>query len=61
MLTKDEEVLSALTQDPVSAALGYPLRVVVDYALKLTLMAAAVTEDDVTLLHSAGFSGRCDP
>lgn len=56
MLTKNDELLAALERDPVTAPLDRRQRALVDYALKLTLTPAEVSEQDIASLREAGFS-----
>lgn len=55
-LTKDDELLAALENDPTSASLNERQRAIVDYALKLTNSPGSVTEDDITALRRADLS-----
>lgn len=55
-LTKNDELLAALEQDPASAPLELRARVLMHYAIKLTNMPHAVTEADITALREANLS-----
>ena len=55
-LIKDDELLAALEHDPRAAPLDQRRRVLVDYALQLTLAPRAVREEDLGPLRQAGLS-----
>lgn len=55
-LTKDDAWVRALKTDPAGAVLTQRQRALVEYALKLTLRPAEVTEADVEALRAAGLS-----
>jgi uncharacterized peroxidase-related enzyme len=55
-LTKDEDLLAALENDPATAPLDGRGRALVDYVLKLTSSPEAVSEADLSLLRNAGLS-----
>ncbi len=57
-LTRDDVLVTALTQDPHTAALDARSRAIVTYALKLTQSPDAMTEADVDALRTAGLTDR---
>jgi uncharacterized peroxidase-related enzyme len=56
MLTKDDELLAAVTRDPATAPLDRRQRALIDYALKLTIEPEDVCEQDLSPLREAGLS-----
>ena len=56
MLTKDDELLASLERDPRTAPLEPRQRALVDYALKLTIKAGEVSEEDLAPLREAKLS-----
>lgn len=55
-MTKDDEIVAALAKDHRTASLDEADRAMLDYVDKLTRTPAAITREDVTRLHQAGFS-----
>lgn len=56
VLTKDENLLAALKNDPSTAPLDARGRALVDYALKLTRAPEVISEGDLSPLRNAGLS-----
>ena len=57
-MTKDGALVELLTEDYTRASLTPADRAMLDYAAKLTLTPAEVTEADVEALREAGFDDR---
>lgn len=55
-LTKNEKLVEALTADYRRAEISSADRVMLDYAVKLTLVPASITASEIELLRQAGFS-----
>ena len=55
-MTKDDALVKALAEDYRSAPITEPDRAMLEYAEKLTLAPAAVTQDDINRLRQSGFS-----
>lgn len=55
-LTKNEKLVEALTADYRRAEISSADRVMLDYAVKLTLEPASITANEIELLRQAGFS-----
>lgn len=51
-------MVAAVSADPEAAPLGARSRALVDYAIKLTRMPAAITEADIASVREQGFSDR---
>lgn len=57
-MTKDDELLTQLTEDYTQATLSAADRAMLDYAAKLTLTPAAVTRQDMQSLRKTGFGDQ---
>jgi uncharacterized peroxidase-related enzyme len=57
-LIKDEALFAQLKEDYTRAALSPADRAMLDYAAKLTLTPATVTQHDVQTLRNTGFDDR---
>ncbi len=55
-MTRDEELVEALSKDYRQAEITPQERAMLDYAAKLTAEPGAMVEDDVAALRSAGLS-----
>lgn len=55
-MTKDDELVSAVADDPDNVELNQLRRAMVDYALKLTRAPQSVTRDDLDPLRDAGMT-----
>jgi len=57
-LLRDDELVTAVEEDWRAAGLSPKRQAMLGYAVKLTRTPAAVSDDDVEALRSAGFSDR---
>jgi uncharacterized peroxidase-related enzyme len=55
-LTRDDQLVAAISKDYRTAPLGDAERAMLDYAVKLTRTPSKVSQGDVDLLRQAGFS-----
>jgi uncharacterized peroxidase-related enzyme len=55
-LTQNEKLVEMLIADYRQAELSAADRAMLDYAVKLTLAPASITQADIETLHQAGFS-----
>lgn len=55
-MTKDDALVEAVKRGATEADLDPPTRALIDYAVKVTLRAWAITDADVAALRAHGFS-----
>ena len=56
--SKDDSLVEGVKQDYTQLNLPPAVRAMLDYAVKLTVAASSVNEDDISALRSHGFDDR---
>lgn len=57
-LAEDDQLVAAIVKDYRKSKINKQDRAMLDYAVKLTLVPAKITEQDVQALRKAGFDDR---